>query len=183
MTELVRPPETESRHVGVILERRKLDNPWVDHSWRPVQVLPGVPDSQPWTKLAEGENWVQYYAGAAELVLYRHESETYAYNIESAKPAVWLFLRNSTDNPLGIELHGASVDPGEAHAHNDTGDDIVDFVAMPDAILEWVTDYVRRHPPTKEHYKRKRDRANPEALARRTRLYESDPLRQVPEDE
>lgn len=178
----IRPPETETRMVGVILECRKLDNPWIDHSWRPVQVLPGVPDSKPWTKLAEGEGWAQFYAGAAELVLYRHESETYAYNIESAQPAVWIFLRNSPDE-MGIELHGASVDPGEAHAHNDTGDDIVDFVPMPDAILAWVTDYVRRHPPTKEHYKRKRDRADPEALARRTRLYESDPLRQMPEDE
>jgi hypothetical protein len=182
MTAAVRPPETESRRIGVILERRKLDNPWIDHSWRPVQVLPGVPASEPWTKLAEGDGWERFYAGEAELVLYRHESETYAYNIESTQPAVWIFLRNSDGAP-GIELHGASVDPGEAHAHNDTGDDIVDFVAMPEPILDWVTDYVRRHPPTKEHYKRKRDRANPEALARRTRLYESDPLRQVPEDE
>lgn len=176
------PPETELRRVGVIVERRVLDNPWVDHSWRPVQVLPGVPDSEPWTKLDEGEGWVRYYAGPADLYLFRHETETYAYNIESTQPAVWVFLRASVDE-RGIELHGASVDPGEAHAHNDTGDDIVDFVPMPDPILDWVTDYVRRHPPTKEHFKRKRDRANPEALARKTWLYESDPLRQVPEDE
>ena len=176
------PPETEVRTVGVILERRKLDNPWKEFSWRPVQVLPGAPEVPPWTKLGEGEGWVQFYAGPAELHLYRHESETYAYNIESAQPAVWVFLRN-TDAAPGVALHGASVDPGEAHAHNDTGDDIVDFVPMPPSILEWMQDYVQRHPPTKEHYKRKRDRANPEALARRTRLYESDPLRQVPEDE
>jgi len=181
MTDIL-PPETEIRHVGVILERRKLDNPWVDHSWRPVQVLPSVPGVAPWTKLSEGEGWEQFYAGSAELALYRHESETYAYNIESARPAVWVFLRRGSEAP-GIALHGASVDPGEAHAHNDTGDDIVDFVPMPAAILDWMTDYVRRHPPTKEHFKRKRDRADPEALARRTRLYESDPLRQVPEDE
>lgn len=176
------PPETEIRHVGVILERRKLDNPWKEFSWRPVQVLPSVPQTEPWTRLGEGEGWVQFYAGAAELALYRHESETYVYNIESAQPAVWVFLRN-TDAAPGVELHGASVDPGEAHAHNDTGDDIVDFVPMPATILEWMQDYVRRHPPTKEHYKRKRDRANTEALARKTYLYASDPLRQTPEDE
>lgn len=176
------PPETETRTIGVILERRRLNNPWKEFSWRPVQVLPGVPGSPPWTKLAEGDGWEQFYAGAAELALYRHESETYAYNIQSAQPAVWIFLR-TTDEPPGIALHGASVDPGEAHAHNDTGDDIVDFVPMPEPILAWLVDYVERHPPTREHYKRRRDRANPEALARRSRLYESDPLRQMPEDE
>lgn len=54
---------------------------------------------------------------------------------------------------------------------------------MPQPILDWLAGYVQQYPPTKEHYKRKRDRADPEALARRTRLYESDPLRQMPEDE
>lgn len=181
MTDIL-PPETETRLVGVILERRKLDNPWVDYSWRPVQVLPSVPGTEPWTRLAIGDGWEQFYAGPAELALYRHESETYAYNIESAQPAVWVFLRRSDTAP-GIVLHGASVDPGEAHAHNDTGDDIVDFVPMPAAIQEWMMDYIQRHPPTKEHFKRKRDRADPEALARRNWLYQSDPLRQVPEDE
>lgn len=180
---IIRPPGTEIRQIGVILERRRVDNnPWIDHSWRPVQVLPGVPASPPWTVVAEGDGWQHFYAGPAELALYRHESETYQYNIDSRQPAVWVFLRRS-DGEHGIELLGASVDPGEAHAHNDTGDDIVDFVAMPQPILDWLAGYVQQYPPTKEHYKRKRDRADPEALARRTRLYESDPLRQMPEDE
>jgi Protein of unknown function (DUF3305). len=168
--------------VGVILERRKLNNPWVDHAWKPVQILPGVPESEPWTRLSEGDGWEWYYAGPAELALYRHETETYQYNLESRQPAVWVFLRRC-DDERGITLVGASVDPGEAHAHNDTGDDVVDFVPMPDSILAWVADYVRRHPPTKEYKKRRRDRADPEALARRSRLYDSDPLRQMPEDE
>ncbi len=181
MSRAVKPPGTESRDIGVIVERRTVDNPWVDHSWKVVQILPGAPDSPPWTKLTEGEGWARYYAGPAELALYRHETETYQYNVESREPAVWVFLRRTQDE-RGIELLGASCDPGEAHAHNDTGDDMVEAVPMPEPILAWVADYVQRHPPQTFH-KRERDRADPEALARKLRLYESDPLRQVPEDE
>lgn len=182
MSEIVKPPETETRRIGVVVERRKVDNPWTDHSWRPVQILLGAPESPPWTRLAGGEGWEWFYAGSAELALYRHETEAYQYNIESPQPAVWVFLRAADGDPE-IELFGASVDPGEAQAHNDTGDDIVDFVAMPEPILAWVADYVRRHPPTREYKKRRRDRADPEALARRSRLYDADPLRRMPEDE
>jgi hypothetical protein len=177
----VKPPETETRQIGVIVERRELDNKWVDHSWRPVQVLPGAPASAPWTKLAEGAGWQRFYAGPAELALFRHETESYKYNLESRTPSVWVFLRRVQDE-RGIELLGASCDPGEAQAQNDTGDDIVDAVPMPEPILAWITDYVRRHPPAK-FKKRTRDKADAEALARKTRLYPSDPLRQVPEDE
>jgi len=176
------PIGTETRQVGVIVEKRRAVTQWVDHVWVPVQVLPGVPDSEPWTLLEEGDGWQRFYAGPAELALYRHESETYQYNLESRQPSVWVFLRRSSE-PGQVELHGASVDPGEAHAHNDTGDDIVDFVPMPEPVLEWVRDYVRRNPPRTERYKRRRDKADPEALARQTRLHASDPLRQVPEDE
>lgn len=176
------PPGTETRLVGVILERRRATSAWIDFVWRPVQVLDGVPQSPPWTIVAEGEDWTHFYAGTAELTLYRHESETYAYNLEGREPAVWVFLRHSADAGR-IDLYGASVDPGEAHAHNDTGDDIVDFVPMPPGVRDWMQDYVQRYPPRTEKYKRKRDKADPEALARRTRLYASDPLRQMPEDE
>ncbi|MBL8807515.1 DUF3305 domain-containing protein [Sphingomonas daechungensis] len=176
------PPGTETRRIGVILERRKATSPWIEHVWRPVQVLDGTPQSEPWTVVAEGDGWVHFYAGAAEVSLYRHESETYAYNLNSRMPAVWIFLRNSPE-PGRVELYGASVDPGEAHAHNDTGDDIVDFVPMPDGMREWMRGYIERNPPRTERYKRKRDKADPEALARRAGLYASDPLRQTPEDE
>jgi Protein of unknown function (DUF3305) len=175
------PPETETRRVGVIVERRAVDNPWVDHSWRPVQVLDGVPESPAWTKVSEGEGWQRFYAGPAELVLYRHETENYKFNLDGRMPSIWVFLRRSPE-ARGIDLHGASCDPGEAQAHNDTGDDIVDAVPMPEAIQAWVSDYVARHPPH-TFTKRQRVRAEPEALARHLRLYQSDPHRQVPEDE
>ena len=39
--------------VGVVVERRKANSPWVDFVWRPVAVLGGLPDAAPWTKLGD----------------------------------------------------------------------------------------------------------------------------------
>ena len=39
--------------VGIVVERRKAMSPWADFVWRPVAVLPGLPDAVPWTPLAK----------------------------------------------------------------------------------------------------------------------------------
>ena len=59
--------------VGVVVERRKAKSPWVDFVWRPVAVLPGVPDAAPWTVLDGDADRVNFYAGTAEIELYRSE--------------------------------------------------------------------------------------------------------------
>lgn len=173
---------TETWQVGVVVERRRLANPWVDHAWRAVQVLSGAPASPPWTKLAEGDGWERYYAGPGELLLYRRETISYKYNLESSQPSVFVILRRC-DDERGIALHMATVCAGEAHAYAESMEDTVESVPMPDEIRDWVAGYVSRHHVEEKFYKRKRVRADTEALARRTFLYESDPLRQIPEDE
>ena len=57
----------ETTEVGVIVERRVLDNPWVDHAWRAIAVLAGVPAAAPWTVLDETPQATRYYAGAFQL--------------------------------------------------------------------------------------------------------------------
>lgn len=182
MSSDIRPPETESRMVGVILERRKLDNPWVDYSWRPVQVLPGVPDTPSWTKVASGDGWERYYVGGGELKLFRRETISYKYNLESSQPSIFIVLRKTPDE-WGVSLHLATVCAGEAHAYAESMEDVVDSLPMPEDIQAWVSSFLEHHHVEQKFYKRKRDRANPEALGRKTYLYESDPLRQMPEDE
>lgn len=176
------PPGTENLRIGVVLERRKLDNPWIDHSWHAVQILPGELQAPAWTLLTRDEQSERWYAGAADLVLYRRESESYVYNLRATAPSVYVVLRRSADEH-GIELVATTVCAAEATARSDAGEDMVEAVPMPDSIRDWVGEFVDINPPTGVHKKRKRDKANPEALARRTYLYESDPFRQMPEDE
>jgi len=57
--------------VGVVVERRKATSQWVDVVWRPVAVLGGLPDAAPWTPLAGDGETETFYAGGAEIELYR----------------------------------------------------------------------------------------------------------------
>jgi len=37
--------------VGVVVERRKAQSPWIDFTWKPVTALAGLPEASPWTTL------------------------------------------------------------------------------------------------------------------------------------
>ena len=53
--------------VGVVVERRVATSPWIEHVWRPVRVLAGVPEAEPWTTLPGASGADTFYAGAAEV--------------------------------------------------------------------------------------------------------------------
>jgi hypothetical protein len=150
--------------VAIIIERRKIDHPWQSHRWQVVEVLPGAPAAAPWTQIAMGEGWERYHAGTVELALYHRETESYKYNIESTNPSVYVVLRPSSDE-RGVMLHTAIIGAGEAHAYAETIEDVVEAVPMPDAVRDWVSAFVAAHHVDQPRFKRKRDRANPEALA------------------
>ena len=48
-------------------------------------VLPGLPDAAPWTVLASDNERATFYAGAAEIELYRTETTNYRDNLGSAR--------------------------------------------------------------------------------------------------
>src|SRR4029453_13984577 len=63
--------------VGVVVERRKARSAWIDFTWKPVTVLAGEPDAAPWTMLSDDGEGATFYAGAAEIGLYRTETTNY----------------------------------------------------------------------------------------------------------
>jgi Protein of unknown function (DUF3305) len=151
--------------VGIVLEHRRLANPWAADRWRVVDALPGCPAVQPWTVLAEGDGWRRYYAGPVELELFRGETASYRDNLASSRPALYVVLRRTREGP-GIAVREATVDPGEIEAHSDAGDDLIEALPLPAPIAAWVEDFVARHHVERAFYKRRRDRADTEALAR-----------------
>jgi hypothetical protein len=148
----------ERRMIGVVAEWQAVDHPWIDHRWVASAVLDGVPDVPPWTCLEKDARRRRYYAGAAELVLFPRETDTLKHNLEAASPAVYVFLRSTAAAP-GMALIGATVCVGEAHAHADTGSDLVEAVPMPPAIAEWVGNFVDRHHVERTAYRRRREAA------------------------
>jgi len=150
--------------VGVVVERRPATSRWQRHVWRVTQVLPGRAATAPWTMLDERDGITRFHAGTTDLVVYAGETAALLHNLRSAMPAVWVVLRTCEAAP-GWQLHLATVDAGEAQAHADTGDDLVEMVAMPAPVRDWLAPFVARHHVERQHFKRKRDRADPEALA------------------
>ena len=73
--------------------------------------------------------------------------------------------------PSGVdppyEVFAVTADPSEGEAWTETGTDLVDVVTMPEAVRETIDAFVAEHHVEQPFHKRERDRADPEALARR----------------
>ena len=151
----------ETLPLGVVLERRRSDNPWVDHSWCPVAVLPGAPARDPkgdWPVLREGDGWARYHAGTLPLELFPRETEGYKVNLAQEPPRVFVVLRGAEDAECAHEVvpFHVTVCPYEAQDYLDSGEEIVEGVAMPPDVVAFVQAYVDRHHVDEPFYKRKR---------------------------
>ncbi len=151
--------------VGIVVERSKSASSWADFLWRPVTALSGVPDTPPWTKLSDDGERTTFFAGAAEIELYRSEASNYRENLLVEKPLLWVALRPTDADPPYI-LAGVTADPAEGESWAGVGNDLVDTVAMPAAVEAVVAGFVSEHYVGETFRKRRADRPNPEAMAR-----------------
>ncbi len=151
--------------VGVVVVRRALKGRWGGHQWAPVAVLPAVPATAPWTKLGRAGGDERFYAGSAAFGLHPAETAHYRDNLSAARPSVWVSLRPCDDER--VEIVAVTVDPYEGEALAESVGDVVDSVAMPPEIRSLVEDFIARHHVERAFFKRSRNRADPEALARR----------------
>src|SRR5215470_10550101 len=151
--------------VGVVVERRKARSAWADVLWRPVAVLVGRPDAERWTPLATEGDVTTFYAGPAEIELYRAETENYRRNLASDAPSIWVALQTTGGEPP-YEIACVTADPAEGEGLTEPGQAIVEAVAMPEPVQEVVAQFLKQCPVGQTFVKRKRDRADPEAMAR-----------------
>jgi hypothetical protein len=159
-------PPLASIPVGVVVERSKSSSQWADFYWRPAGVLAGAPETPPWTKLSDDGERATFYAGSTEIELYRTETANYRDNLRLETPLLWVILRPVEADPP-YELAAVTADPAEGEAMTEAGANLVDTVAMPKPVQEAVAAFVAEHHVEEVFVKRKRDRANPEAMARR----------------
>ena len=152
--------------VAVVVERRKSRSPWIDFVWAPVAVLPDIPDAAPWTSLGGDEGAERFYVGPAEMALHTTETANYRDNLATGAPRIWVVLRPRDIAPA-LEVLCVTPDPAEGEAFTETGTELVGSVPMPDSIAELVAAFVAEHHVERSFQKRRRDRADPEALAAR----------------
>jgi hypothetical protein len=159
----------EHHPVAVVVERRAAGTPWAEHVWIPVAVLPGETAAAPWTVLREGKGVTAYIAGQTVVSFFSSETPNYKANLETGVPVLWVVLRPSAAHP-GMELVAVLADPGEAEAMTTAGADVIEPVPMPGQIREALEHFVAAHHVERGFHKRKRDRADPEALGLRRRV-------------
>jgi hypothetical protein len=148
-----------SREVGVVLRRRLIDNPWIDHTWSPVTVLEDVPSTAPWTVLSQESDATLFYAGSATIELFRAETANYRDNLADGAPQIWVALRRQGGGPE-LELTKVTADPAEGEAMFESGTDVIGTVPMPPDIASWIAAFVDKFHVEHVFQKRKRDRAN-----------------------
>jgi Protein of unknown function (DUF3305) len=153
--------------VGIVGERRKAASQWADFTWRPVAVLPGEPDTPPWTALSGTADAASFYAGTAEVALYRSETGSYRDNLASGSPSLWVALRPTGVEPP-YEIAAVTADPAEGESFTQAGDDIVEALPMPASVRAIVEGFMTEHHVERPFVKRQRDRPDPEALAARS---------------
>ncbi len=151
--------------VSVVVDRIKADSQWIDFLWQPMAVLAGAPDAKPWTQLSGDENRASFYAGNISIELYRSDAANYRDNL-MGDSKLWVVLTPTESDPP-YALFMVTADPTEGEAQTETGVNLIEAVAMPDAVRDALEIFVAEHYVEQTFYKRKRDRADPEALGRR----------------
>jgi hypothetical protein len=152
-----------SMPLGVVVERRELDNRWQRFAWQPVAVIPGAPPVDEWRELARGERFVRWHAATLPLVLHRTDTEAYRANLSGKVPAVYVGLREQSGGAHEYAPFLVTASPYEAAAY---GEAIVDAVPMPDGLIAWVQAFIDRHHVDQPFEKRRRDEPRPGGLAR-----------------
>jgi hypothetical protein len=152
--------------VGVVVERRKAQSEWIDYTWRPASVLPGIPEAKPWTVLSETPDSTLYYAGSSEVELHISDTTQYRDNLNTESPSLWVVLRETGVEPP-YEVFTVTADSAEGEGLAYAGTDIVEPVPMPDQIADVVMQFVTEHHVERVFFKRKRTGVDPESLGRR----------------
>jgi hypothetical protein len=152
--------------VGVVVERRKSDSPWVNFVWRGVGVLPDEPEMTPWTVMREQDGATLFYAGSATVDLYRSETERYRENLATGAPSIWIVLSPS-EGAWPYAVSAVTADPAEGESFTEADANLVEAVPMPEVLHQVIENFIAEHHVEREFVKRERRRADPEALARR----------------
>ncbi len=152
--------KTRTMPLGVVLERRPGVTRWVKQVWRPVAVLPGAAPAD-WRLLHEADGVAEYHAATLPLELHRAEVEAYKVSLSMTPPAVFVVLRAADDPgaPQDVFVQTVTASAYEAQDYMDSGEEIVEAVAMPEGLVAWVRDFCEAHFHEERFVKRRRDKA------------------------
>ena len=125
--------------IAVVMQRRVLQNRWVDHVWEPIGVLSGHEGAP--RLLVDRPEVKQWLHPGFKLVLHKDELEGYYLNVSSVESKVFVLWRMEGESGLPLDVTVSSEEGGRWL----DGGHSVDAVAMPPEIFAWVGDYVEHN--------------------------------------
>ncbi len=151
---------TQTLQVGIVVERRKVDHAWTDWSWKVIDVVAEPPPVDDWTQLRSGEDWTWFHAASMPVEIHHKETESYVFNLQSKKPAVYVVLTDDEDvaEDISLRVHLVTVSPYEAQDYLDSGEDMVESMEMPEEMIAWLETFVEEHHVEEPFIKRQRDK-------------------------
>ena len=150
---------SQALRVGVVIRRSPGSTRWAAWTWQAVAVLPGAADAD-WKVLREEGGITEFHAATREVTLYVSDTEAYVHELGTQQPSLYVVLRESadgSDKPLDVVHITAS--PYEGQDYADSGEEIVEKIPMPPAVLAWVEDFVTQFHVEEPFVKRRRDKA------------------------
>jgi hypothetical protein len=123
--------------IAVVMQRRAVQNRWIDCVWEPWSVLPTEERGAP-RLLVDEPGSAQWLHPGFVLQLHRDEAEGYYLNVSGPAPSVFVLWRMDEERALPVEV---TVSSEEAARWLDGGHS-VDRVGMPAEIFAWVGEYV-----------------------------------------
>jgi len=143
--------------LGIVIRRQPGITRWAKHVWRAVAVLPGAGPAH-WTELRRDGDVVEFHAATVPLELYRADAEAYMVSLAMNPPTIFVVLRrdDDPDSPHDYVVHTATASAYEAQDYQDSGEEIVEPVPMPEGLIAWVKSFTDVHFHEEEFKKRKR---------------------------
>jgi hypothetical protein len=157
-----REPQDFAREIGVVLARRAIDNPWIDHVWSPHGVLVPAPATAAGMKLSQDAGVELFYAGPATIELHASETANYRDNLDSGDPRLWIAARAPADGGAPDFIR-ATADPTEGEALFESGAEIVGTLALPAELAAWIAGFIAEFHVERVFVKRQRDRSERKA--------------------
>lgn len=149
--------------LGVVIRRQPGVTRWAKWIWRPVAVLPGAGPAD-WRELRREGEAVEYHAATCPLTVWRTDTEAYRVALANDPPSVYVVLRPGEAGEREYHVFAVTASPFEAQDYADSGEELVEPVPMPPALVAWLTDFVERHHRETPFVKRRRDRVQVEAV-------------------
>ena len=149
------PEKCISIPLGIVVRRAPGVTAWVKWTWTAIAVLPGAGPAD-WREIARDGEAIEYHAATVTLELFRTDTEAYLSGLSTREPAIYVVMRDGArDHP---EVVLATVSPYDAQDYADSGDEMIDKVAMPQGLVDWIKTFISQHHEDEVFIKRKRDK-------------------------